>query len=73
MGADSDRKEEGQQRRTEPVDVERRRERSADRDVAEMPGRVWKVEQRDVVAPAAWGEGVEAWARALVSCHGAPT
>ena len=36
-----------------------RRERGADRDVGEMPRRVRRVEQRDVVAPAAGAERVE--------------
>ena len=43
----------------EPALVEVRREAGADHDVAQVPGRVGRVQQRDVVAPAARGERVE--------------
>ena len=43
----------------QPAGVELRRERGADRDVGQVPGRVRRVEERDVVAPAARAERVE--------------
>ena len=39
--------------------VQLRRHRRPDRDVAEVPGRVGRVQQRDEIAPAARGERVE--------------
>ena len=57
--ADADREEERGERGAEPRPGERRRERGADRDIAQVPERVRRVEERDVVAPAARRKRVE--------------
>ena len=70
--ADTDREEEGGQRGEEPVPGEGRGERGADGDVAQVPRRVGRVEERDVVAPASRRERVEGRA-ARLSLHACPT
>ena len=57
--SDSDREEERGERDEQPVDLEVRGERGSDRDVREMPQRVRRMEQRQVVAPAARLQRVE--------------
>ena len=69
--ADPDGEEERGERRQEAVPGERGSERGADRDVAQVPGRVRRVEERDVVAPAAGRERVERGA-ACLSRHALP-
>jgi hypothetical protein len=50
--SDSNRKEKRGERDQQPVDLEVRREGGSDRDVREMPQRVRRMQQRQVVAPA---------------------
>ena len=57
--SDADREEERGQRDQEPLDLEVRRQGRSDRDVGEMPERVRRMEQRQVVAPAARLQRVE--------------
>jgi hypothetical protein len=59
VGGDPDGQEERGQRGAEPVGVDHRRRGGAERDIAEMPGGVGRVQERDQVAPAAGGQGVE--------------
>ena len=56
--------------RQQSLDLQLRRERGADRDVRQMPERVRRVQERDVVAPAAALERVEG--RARLSAHDVP-
>jgi hypothetical protein len=53
MGGDADAEEERGKRCQQPVGVELGRRRRAEGDVAQMPGGVRRMEQRDEVAPAA--------------------
>ena len=57
--SDADREEERGERDQEPVDLEVRREGGSDRDVREMPQRVRRMQQRQVVAPAARLQRIE--------------
>ena len=57
--ADAHREEERDEGQTHDAGVEMRGDRGADRDVREMPQRVRRVQQRDVVAPAAALQRVE--------------
>ncbi|HEY2318730.1 MAG TPA: hypothetical protein VGH67_10545 [Solirubrobacteraceae bacterium] len=59
MGADPDGQEEGGERRAETVGMDDRRRRRAQCDVAEMPGGIGRVQERDQVTPAARCQGVE--------------
>ena len=56
---DSDREEERGERDQQTVDLEVRREGGSDRDVREMPQRVRRMEERQVVPPAARLQRVE--------------
>ena len=57
--SDSDREEKRGERDQQPVDLEVRREGGSDHDVREMPQRVRRMQQRQVVAPAARLERIE--------------
>ena len=70
--ADPHGQEESGDRGEEAVPCEGGGQRCADGDVAQMPGRVGQVEQRDVVPPAPGGESVER-GTACLSLHGRPT
>jgi hypothetical protein len=59
VGGDPDGQEERGQRGAEPAGVDHGRRRSAERDVAEVPGGIGRVQKRDQVAPAAGGQGIE--------------
>ena len=61
--ADAHREAEGEHRRCGARPREMRRKCSADRDVRQVPCRVRRVEQRDVVAPAARSQRVKRRAR----------
>src|SRR5207302_9103368 len=59
VGAEPESEEERGSGGSEPVGVEVGRQRGADRDIAQVPRRVGRVQKRQVVAPAARREGVE--------------
>ncbi len=59
VGAQTDRQEEGRERRHEPVEVHRRRRGGSERHVAQVPQGVGRVEDRDQVAPPAGAQRVE--------------
>ena len=71
MRTDPDCEEECGQRRQEPGKPEVRSKGGSDRHVAQMPGRVGRVKERRVVAPASGGERVEGGPRRF-SGHGSP-
>ena len=72
VGADADREEEGGDRRRQPAGVDLRRRRGPDRDVADVPERVGRVQDRDQVPPAAGAQGVEGGAGAGISRQRCP-
>ena len=57
--ADPDSEEEGAEQQPELRPVEPGGDRGSDRDIAQVPDRVRRVEERDVVAPSAGAQGVE--------------
>ena len=59
MRSDADGEEEGRERDQKPVGLEMRRQGGANRDVREVPERVRRVEQRQVVPPTARLQCVE--------------
>jgi hypothetical protein len=59
VSANADSKQEGSERRNEAIDVNRRRGGSPERDIAEVPGGVWRMKQCDEVAPAAGPQRIE--------------
>ena len=63
--SDSHREKEGEQRPPEQARTELRRERGPDHDVGQMPQRVRRMEQRDVVAPTTRPQCVERRARVV--------